>query len=69
MLDLLLLFIIFIVMVWRTLINARDYYYIILNYNNDEDLTRLASDAFLFTLIVCSLSLYLFVNSFLSIVL
>lgn len=67
MIDLLLLSIIFIVMIWRTIINARDYYYIISNYNNDENLCRLASDAFLFSLIVCSLFLYLFVNSLLNI--
>jgi len=54
-------------MIWRTIINARDYYYIISNYNNDENLCRLASDAFLFSLIVCSLFLYLFVNSLLNI--
>jgi hypothetical protein len=62
MLDSILLFIFFILMIWRTALNARDYYYV-LNQCNDYDLIRLASDAFLFSLIVCSLFMYLFVNS------
>jgi hypothetical protein len=62
MLDSIVLFIFFILMIWRTALNARDYHYA-LNQCNDYDLIRLASDAFLFSLIVCSLFMYLFVNS------
>jgi hypothetical protein len=62
MIDLILLFIFFILMVWRTALNARDYYYV-LSHCNDYDLIRLASDAFLFSLIVCSLFMYLFINN------
>lgn len=65
MLDLILLFILFILMLWRTAINARDYY--LISHSNDYDLLRLASDAFLFSLIVCSLTMYLFVNNLMNI--
>lgn len=65
MLDLILLFILFILMIWRTALNARDYYTI--SHGNDYDLTRLASDAFLFSLIVCSLFMYLFINNLMNI--
>jgi hypothetical protein len=61
MIDLILLFIFFVLMVWRTALNARDYY--LLSHGNDYDLMRLASDAFLFSLIVCSLFMYLFLNN------